>query len=353
MTSGSVDAVDLFAGAGGLSEGIRMVAPDLRVVGLEWDHAACRTRVANGHPTIRADIAAYPTAPFAGVHLVAGGPPCQTFSVQGSGDGRAHLDAIARAAGLVADGADPAEAVARVHDTALDVRSVLVLQPLRWVRELRPSYVLLEEVRPVLPIWQAIGDLLRRRLGYHVWTGTLRADAYGVPQARPRSLLLARLDSPVQPPPPTYRRYDARPASGQGTLDDGLLPCVTMYDAVGWGFTERPALTIVSRSHTNGKPGGGRRPMDGGSGARAAIARAREAGDWVERPGHTGKSVTMSAAEVGVLQSFDRAYCWCGTEAQRQQQAGNAVPPLLAAYAAAALLGVAPPPPPTYERDTR
>lgn len=52
--------VDLFAGPGGWSEGLRSVG--LEDVGIEWDDAACRTRAAAGHPTIRADVAQYPTA---------------------------------------------------------------------------------------------------------------------------------------------------------------------------------------------------------------------------------------------------------------------------------------------------
>lgn len=58
------------------SEGARMVG--LSEVGLEWDHAACMTAVAAGHPRIRCDVAAYPTAPFVGkVAGLIASPPCQ------------------------------------------------------------------------------------------------------------------------------------------------------------------------------------------------------------------------------------------------------------------------------------
>lgn len=286
-----VDGVELFAGGGGLAEGLRLVAPDLHVVGLEWDHAACRTRVANGHPTIRTDVATYPTKPFAGVRLVAAGPPCQPFSMSGKGEGRKHLGAIRDAAGMVADGLDPAEALARVADETLDFRTMLVLQPLRWVRDLRPASVLLEQVPPVLPVWEAIAVHLRR-LGYIVWTGKVNAEEYGVPQTRPRALLLARLDGPVGKPPPTHRRYrhhlpDRGRYGAEGTLlGDGLEPWVSMEDVLGFGMTDRPSVAVVSRStDASGKATGGVRPLDGGSGARATLAREREAGRWRMRAG--------------------------------------------------------------------
>src|SRR5690348_8677042 len=56
--------LDLFAGPGGWSEGAAAVG--LVDIGIEHDLAACQTRAAAGHLTIRADVSAYPTAPFAG-----------------------------------------------------------------------------------------------------------------------------------------------------------------------------------------------------------------------------------------------------------------------------------------------
>ena len=69
-----------------------------------------------------------------------------------------------------------------------------------------------------------------------------------------------------------------------------LRPWVSMAEALGWGLTERPCVTIPS---TTADSTGGPRPMDGGSGARATIERERERGaltlntgrDW--KPGGT------------------------------------------------------------------
>ena len=75
--------VDLFAGPGGWAEGLRLLG--LTEAGLERDAAACATRVAAGHRmTVRCDVAAYPTAPFAGrARTVIASPPCQAWSRAG------------------------------------------------------------------------------------------------------------------------------------------------------------------------------------------------------------------------------------------------------------------------------
>ena len=64
VVTGPQFILDLFAGPGGWSEGLRALG--LRDIGIEWDEAACATRKAAGHLTIRADVANYPTEPFIG-----------------------------------------------------------------------------------------------------------------------------------------------------------------------------------------------------------------------------------------------------------------------------------------------
>ena len=92
-----------------------------------------------------------------------------------------------------------------------DPRSHLVTQPVRWVRDLHPEWVALEEVPAVLGLWQHFARILRG-MGYSAWTGVLMAADYGVPQTRERAILMASRVATVHPP------LTGKAASGQWLL---------------------------------------------------------------------------------------------------------------------------------------
>ena len=90
-----MNAVELFAGAGGLGMGLSLAGFKPQAV-VEWDHHACDTLRENqerGFPLVRdwpvveGDvrewIASLDAAGLGEVDLVAGGPPCQPFSLGG------------------------------------------------------------------------------------------------------------------------------------------------------------------------------------------------------------------------------------------------------------------------------
>ena len=52
-----------------------------------------------------------------------------------------------------------------------------------------------------------------------------------------------------------------------------------MAEALGWGMTERPAMTVTG----GGAATGGAEPF--GTGSRRSMARERAAGRWLDRPG--------------------------------------------------------------------
>lgn len=125
-------------------------------------------------------------------------PPCQTFSTAGSGSGRKALDQVID---LVTKGVwgSPDQLRATAEELG-DPRTGLVLTPLAYAHRYRPSYLVLEQVTPVLPVWRSFVNPLEG-MGYSVWTGTLDASAYGVPQTRRRAYLIARKDGkPANPP---------------------------------------------------------------------------------------------------------------------------------------------------------
>lgn len=354
---GCVVIVDLFAGPGGWSEGLRMLAPDLHAteIGFEWDAAACETRAAAGHATIRTDIAAYPTDVFDGkVTGLIASPPCQDFSLAG------------KRAGIEGE------------------RGQLIREVLRWSEALRPEWIACEQVPPALPVWRDYENELRK-LGYYTWSGVLNAANYGVPQTRRRAILMASLSKPVGPPEPTH---DCEPMPS--LFGDGLLPWVSMADALGWG-RPKPAWTLTARASPL---------MHGGSGAYETIKREIENGEWsvntgrawvkggsredaqtvpssapaptisgqtdawwFTRPATTlvgsfcpdivagpgvdltrprqdrAGSVRISINDALVLQSFPADYPLQGSKSKQFQQVGNAVPPRLAAHILAKLTG--------------
>jgi DNA (cytosine-5)-methyltransferase 1 len=225
--------LDLFAGPGGWDQGAKMLGLD--TVGLEWDHAACMTAVAAGHPRIRCDVAQYPTAPFVGkVTGLIASPPCQAWSMAGKRKGeldRANCHTFADRMAAGDDSTDWTEWE--------DPRSPLVCQPVRWVRDLRPEWVALEEVPAVAALWEHMARIFRA-WGYTAWTGDLLAADYGVPQTRLRRILMASRVSTIAPPVPTHSREgDAGDLFGVAREK-----WVSMAAALGWGFDREPSCTV-------------------------------------------------------------------------------------------------------------
>ena len=278
-----------FGGPGGWPEGARRLG--ILEVGIELDAAACATRHAAGHRTIRADVSQFPVAQLAGktwgqTHS----PPCTTFSAAGDQAGNALLEMLAEltrdmfaghdsraecrremAAELTrsewAGDLDPEKRAAKIGRAVIS--AALVAEPARFILAGQPEWVALEQVPAVLPLWQVYAAELRR-MGYSAWCGKLNAADYGVPQTRERAILIASRVREVCRPEPTH--YDDR-KGGQlwGT------PWVSMADALGWGATARPVPTVTA----GGTATGGADSL--ARGGREALEAEQEAGRWALR----------------------------------------------------------------------
>jgi len=94
-----MNAIELFAGAGGLALGTA-AAGFRHCAVLEWDKYACETirenrsrgsKTVTGWPIHEQDVRTFDFTPFRGkIDLLAGGPPCQPFSI--GGKARGHAD---------------------------------------------------------------------------------------------------------------------------------------------------------------------------------------------------------------------------------------------------------------------
>jgi DNA (cytosine-5)-methyltransferase 1 len=228
-----VPIVDLFAGPGGWSEGLKALGHS--ELGIEWDDAACATARAAGHERFASDVAALDPLDFPCVGLIAS-PPCQAWSMAGKGGGRRDKELCVRAALELAAGNDTR---AELREQCEDERSMLVVEPLRWALALRPEWVVLEQVPPVLEMWTLFAQILSEH-GYSTWAGVLEAERYGVPQTRERAILMASRTGTVHPPRPTHQRYvPGEPQRHDITLEGEVLPWVSMAQALGWDASDR------------------------------------------------------------------------------------------------------------------
>lgn len=199
--SGTV--IDLFCGAGGLSEGFRQAGFHV-AAGSDIDFVSGKTFSAThdgakfiGKPIQDLRVKELLGAADIGVgelDVLVGGPPCQGYSVYNHKRG---VD---------------------------DPRAGLFKEYLRLVRGLMPRWLVMENVSGLTSI--ADGGIIREikagmsALGYNVDWKVLKSEDYGVPQERRRIFFVAnRIGAPI-----------AFPVASHG---GSLKPFVTIWDAIG------------------------------------------------------------------------------------------------------------------------
>ena len=200
--------IDLFCGAGGLSEGLRQAGFDI-LAGNDIDSHAGATFAAT-HPDAKflpgsiyeltpQDFLDATALKKGQLDCLAGGPPCQGYSVYNHQRG--------------------------MHDE----RSHLFKEYLRIVQGLMPKWLVMENVTGIMSAGEgeAFQAVLAgiRGLGYNVEAKILRAEDYGVPQERRRVVFIGnRVGAPINWPTKTH--------------GEGRLPLTTIKDAL----SDLPAL---------------------------------------------------------------------------------------------------------------
>jgi DNA (cytosine-5)-methyltransferase 1 len=303
---------------------------------------------------MQADISLQDPMMFRHIDGYLGSPPCQGFSMAGAGKARADSVHVIEALKKVETSADVERVIAELAPTMTHEGSLLALEPLRRVLALRPTWMAWEQVKEVLPLWEACAEVLRRA-GYSVATGILNAEQYGVPQTRRRAILVASLEREARLPIPTHSRYCSHTPE---RLDEGVKPWVSMAEALGWderravvtGQNSRQARGVIRRFSRSadapaptltGQARSWRLRSNYGTGGDPAARGIRtvdqpaptltgKAGRnaWLDPDGEDVGRLTIEQASV--LQTFPRDYPWRGGRVAVFQQIGNAVPPLLA-----------------------
>ncbi len=188
-------AIDLFSGCGGLTLGLKWAG--FKVLGaVDNDQVAVASYKAN-HPRVRlweSDIRALDASEVKRflnlrkrqLDLLAGCPPCQGFSSLRTRNGALSVQ---------------------------DDRNDLIYEFLRFVRELRPKAVMMENVPGLRgdPRFERFCNALRE-MEYEVTFGVADAADYCVPQRRQRLILLASRRGKVAIPPKLRRWRHVRHA---------------------------------------------------------------------------------------------------------------------------------------------
>ncbi len=330
--------IDLFCGAGGMTQGFIQTGGFRPILAVDFDTAACATYALNFGEDHVVSAPIETVAVFPKADVLIGGPPCQGFSNLGK--------------------RDPG-----------DPRNQLWRHYFRAVEQAKPDVLVMENVPQLLKSGEFYEFEHRvRGLGYEVEARILNAADYGVPQRRKRAIVLAtRQGRPVFP--------DATHADpAMETRAGHRLPWITVRDAIqdlplqpsehDWHVGRNPLPSSIDRYKT--VPEGGNRwdlfrarpdltPqcwIRKKSGGTDLFGRL-----WWDRPAFTirtefykpekGRYLHPSAdrpithREAMRLQSFPDTFQWSGSRIEVARQVGNAVPCLLAEAIARAVLRLA------------
>jgi DNA (cytosine-5)-methyltransferase 1 len=352
-------AIDLFAGAGGLSEGFRM--EDFQILAAnDFDKDAAGTYKLN-HPEVRfidgpiQDITGQDLLKMAGIKkgeldVLIGGPPCQAFSVYNHQRG--------------------------FHDE----RSGLFREYIRIVEAIVPKIIVMENVTGMSSVekGRAITEIYEslKKLGYHVDHRILKAEDYGVPQERRRIIFLGVRDNcKLQWPVSTHNKDGNGKMKKYNTVWDAIsdLPGLNIDEGFEKGdyvndplsdlqkdLREKskfifnhyaPRLAPINIKRMQFIPQGGSWrdiPQDL---LPDGMKRARRS-DHTKRYGrlsqnglsstiltrcdphwgayiHPTQNRTLTVREAARLQTFPDRVKFSGSRVEQYRQVGNAVPPLL------------------------
>nr|WP_169172874.1 DNA cytosine methyltransferase [Bifidobacterium sp. DSM 109957] len=369
-----VRSIELFAGGGGLLLGSAL-AGFSHDAAIEWERNSCDTLRLNqgrdypllrGTSIIEGDVRTVDWSQFGDdLDLLAGGPPCQPFSLGGLA--RAALDPRDMFPAMT-------HALAELRPRAFIVENVKGL--LRSSFADYYAYILLRLQHPLLTAnegesWKDHLTRLSREhtngvhdeLRYEVVPTLVDAADYGVPQHRHRVIMVGfRSDVNAQWAFPEPTHSGAALAAAQQTDDywdvrqvsrrqrhplscrqgnPGLKPWCTVRDALEGLPAPKDAENAVWPNHiaqhgAKMYPGHTGSVLDEPSKAIKAGVHGVPGGEnMIRYP--DGRVRYFSTREAARIQTFPDAYCFSGAWGETMRQIGNAVPVRLAQVVASSV----------------
>ena len=341
-----MQGIDLFSGAGGMSTGAIACGIDIQYA-VEIDPHAAATYAQN-HPTtklIQDDIRNVSSKQFNKLSrkepvVFLGGPPCQGFSTSN-----------------------------QKNRSAANENNWLFQEYLRLVRDVRPDWVVFENVKGLLEtengfFLDAVSKGFKNE-GYTTSHFILNSANYGVPQRRNRLFIIASLHgSSIQAPEPTTSKKQV--TVGQALRDlpkikNGNQDEVKQYAKAASSSYAKSLRRGLKLCHNNGVTNNAPHVIE-------RYSHIPQGGNWENIPHHLMKNYAdvsrchtgiyrrlredepsvvignyrknmlvhpwedrgLSVREAARLQSFPDDFIFSGSIGFQQQQVGNAVPPLLA-----------------------
>jgi DNA (cytosine-5)-methyltransferase 1 len=322
-----MNIIDLFSGAGGLSLGLKAAGARLLAC-VEKNRDACSTHANHSSECehFQCDIREVNFSRFKGtVDVVAGGPPCQPFSLGG------------------------------LRKANKDSRD-MIPEFIRCLNEARPPAFIMENVpglitRQTRPYFDTVLSQLCSA-GYHLNWAVLHSADYGVPQKRRRLFILGFRDRILLFPQPSHG-----PAR--------LAPHVRSFDVIGLEpIGTAPNCPVKFARFPDLRPSpyagqiynGGGRPVDPKSPCHTILASSGGyKTHWIDTEGiapvyheHLKKGGApwkgevpgarrLSIEECARIQTFPPDLQFSGSRSSQYTQVGDAVPVVLARAVASAV----------------
>jgi DNA (cytosine-5)-methyltransferase 1 len=296
----SFHSIEICAGAGGQALGLERAGFDHDCL-VEIDKAACQTLRLNrpSWTVVEGDLHYFNADKWRGLELLAGGVPCPPFSKAGKQLGNE------------------------------DERD-LFPEALRLVAECKPQAVMLENVRGLLDAVfdeyraKLISDL--KKMGYIAEWRLLNASDFGVPQLRPRVIIVALKSSASR-----FFNWPAPSSEPAPTVGNALFDLMAVNGWAGASKWRDLACDIAPTLVGGSKKHGG--PDLGPTRAKKAWATLGVDGkgiaDEVPSTAFTGMprlTVRMAAR----IQGFPDEWQFSGKKTSAYRQIGNAFPPPVA-----------------------